>query len=137
MYKDIPLTSSTKAETQFDSSSSESPIIHLDENGDGTSDQDINPTSSLTGDEVFDQIPPQTTVELSGTKGTNEWYRSDVLVTLNPQDEASGSGIAKTEYSLDNGTTVNTYTKPFTISTEQINKLKFSCLLYTSPSPRD
>jgi pimeloyl-ACP methyl ester carboxylesterase len=125
LYKDIPLTSSTKAETQFDTSFNQFPIIHLDRNGDETIDQDINPSSSLIGDVVYDQIPPQTAIVLDGIKGNNGWYKSDVKITLNSQDDASGSGILKTEYSLDNGQTVNVYSEPFTVSTEIINKLKF------------
>ncbi|RPH70650.1 hypothetical protein EHM76_06505 [bacterium] len=48
-----------------------------------------------------------------------------MTVTLSPQDGGSGSGILKTEYSLDNGQTINVYSGPFVISTEKINKLKF------------
>jgi len=125
LYKDIPLTTSTKAETQFDTSSNQSPIIHLDEDGNGIIDQDINPSTNLTGNSVFDRTPPQTDIVLDGVKGNNGWYKSDVRVTLQAQDGASGSGILKTEYSLDNGQTVNIYSEPFTISAEKINKLKF------------
>ncbi|MBF8249579.1 MAG: Esterase [Candidatus Levybacteria bacterium] len=124
LYKDIPLTILTKAETQFDTTSNTSPIVHLDENGNGII-QDVSPTSNLTGDAVLDQTPPQTSIQLSGVLGNNGWYKSDVVVTLNPLDEASGSGILKTEYSLGNGAIVNIYTEPFIISAEKINKLKF------------
>ncbi len=125
LYKDIPLTTSTKAETQFDTSFNQSPIIALDEDGNGTIDQNINPSANLTGNAIFDQTPPQTVIILDGIKGNNDWYRSDVVIVLDSQDGASGSGILKTEYSLDNGLTVNTYTEPFIISAEKINKLKF------------
>lgn len=125
LYKDIPLEISTKAETHLDTSSGTSPTIYLDENGDGIIDQNIDQSSNLTGDAVFDQISPKTNAQISGTLGNNNWYTSNVLVTLIAEDEASGSGILKTEYSLDNGQTVNIYTQPFVISTERINKLKF------------
>ncbi len=124
LYKDVPLTNATKAETQFDTSSGTSPVIQLDENGNGII-QNINPSSNLTGNAVFDQTLPQTDIQIYGTLGNNGWFRSDAVVTLIPQDDASGSGILKTEYSLNNGAIVNIYTEPFTISTEKINKIKF------------
>jgi triacylglycerol esterase/lipase EstA (alpha/beta hydrolase family) len=124
LYKDIPLTISTRAEVHFDTSSDQSPIIRLDEDNNGVI-TDINPTSNLTGNAISDQTPPQTGISLEGIKGNNGWYKGNVKVALNSQDEASGSGILKTEYSLDNGQTINIYTEPFTIYTEKINKLKF------------
>lgn len=125
LYKDIPLKTSTKAEAQLDTSSSQSPIIQLDEDGNGTVDQNIDPTANLTGNAVYDQTPPQTTISLDGTKGNNDWYTSDVKVTLQANDETSGSGINKIEYSLDNGQSVQAYTQPFTVSQEGITKIKF------------
>jgi len=124
LYKNIPLTSSTSAGAQLDTLSSQPPIMRLDENGNEII-QNISPSSNLTGDVVYDQIPPKTNIQISGLLGNNGWYRSNVIVTLIPQDDSSGSGILKTEYSLDNGQTVNTYIGPFVISTEKINKLKF------------
>jgi hypothetical protein len=79
----------------------------------------------LYGDSVYDQIPPRTGIALDGVLGNNGWYKSDVIVTFKPQDEATGSGILKTEYSLDNGQTVINYSGPFVISSEKVNNLKF------------
>lgn len=126
LYKDIPLESSTKAEAQVDTASSAAvPVVHLDEDGNGTIDQDVEPTSNLTGDAIFDKTVPQTTAVLDGVKGINDWYRSDVKVTLQAKDETGGSGILRTEYSLDNGATVNIYTEPLVFSSEKISKIKF------------
>ena len=68
--------------------------------------------------EPGDTIPPITTIELSSLKGNGDWYRSDVTVGLTAVDNPGGSGVAKTEYSLDGGGTWQTYTSPFTITTE-------------------
>ena len=38
---------------------------------------------------------------------------------------SNGSGVAQIEYSLNNGQTINIYTKPFTVTSEEITKLKF------------
>ncbi len=75
-------------------------------------------TGVASNNESGDTIPPITTIELSGLKGNRDWYRSDVTVGLTAVDNPGGSGVAKTEYSLDGGGTWHTYTSPFTITTE-------------------
>lgn len=127
LYKDIPLTENTKAETTFNSSE-EPPILLVDEDGNETTDFEVSSSSVLAGHVVFDQIPPQTLMELSGVEGLNGWYKSDVIVALIPQDEENGSGILKTEYVLDGEEAINVYTEPFAISAEKINKLKFKSI---------
>lgn len=57
MYENIPLTNLTKAEAKFNTSSSQSPIVYLDKDGNGTTDQEINPS--------VNQIPTPTPVILS------------------------------------------------------------------------
>ena len=44
LYRDVPLTNLTKAETQFDTASNQFPVLHLDKDGNGTTDEDINAT---------------------------------------------------------------------------------------------
>lgn len=100
-------------------------MLNLDANGDDVKDLQVSATSTLEGAAAYDQTPPKTTIALDGIKGNNGWYKSDVTVTLNTEDESSGSGILKTEYSLDNGHTIQVYTIPFTLSQEGTNKLKF------------
>ncbi|MFH1832817.1 MAG: hypothetical protein ABH816_01435 [Candidatus Levyibacteriota bacterium] len=125
LYKNVLLMQNTKAETTFDTTSSEPPILAVDSDGNGTIDREVNSTTVLEGNANYDQIPPKTTVNLTGTKGQNDWFSSNVKVELIATDEANGSGVQKTEYSLDNGQTIQTYTTSFTISTEGVNKLKF------------
>lgn len=67
-----------------------------------------------------DQSPPSTTMTLSGTQGTYNWYRSNVQVTLSPTD-TGGSGVALTRYSLDSGNSWYSYTSPFDVTTEGYN----------------
>jgi len=66
---------------------------------------------------TLDVTPPTTTLTTSGTHGTNDWYTSNVLVTLSAIDNVGGSGLPKTEYNLDNTAWIP-YTLPFTISDE-------------------
>ncbi|MBI4096129.1 MAG: alpha/beta hydrolase [Candidatus Levybacteria bacterium] len=125
LYSDMPLTADTKAETVLDTLSLEPPVLQIDQDGNGTIDKEEKPTAIIIGGSDFDHIPPRTAVGISGTKGNKSWYRSDVLVTLTAQDEASGSGVSKIEYSLDNGQTIQTYTEPFVVAREGRMKLQF------------
>ena len=63
----------------------------------------------------LDNTPPVTTIELSGTTGLNEWFISEVLVTLTATDD--NSGVDYTEYSFD-GINWLLYTGQFLIQTE-------------------
>lgn len=88
-----------------------------------TGDQDnlphVNPIET-SGEE--DTTPPITTISLSGTAGDNEWYVSDVEVTLAATDE--GGTVALTEYSLDEANW-STYSAPFEISEEDTSTVYF------------
>ncbi|MBI4089568.1 MAG: hypothetical protein HY424_02565 [Candidatus Levybacteria bacterium] len=125
LYKDIPLEKTTTGETEFNTTSNIPPVLRIDENGDGVTDNEISQSSNLGGEAIYDETLPTTDFQIYGTLGNSGWFKSDVEVTLIPQDESTGSGILKTEYSLDNGETVNVYDGPFIITEEKINKLKF------------
>lgn len=73
---------------------------------------------------IIDIAPPTTTIALSGTLGNNDWYTSDVQVTLTATDNEGGSGVKNTEYSFD-GTDWNLYTSPFTIKNEGANTVYY------------
>jgi len=70
-----------------------------------------------------DRIPPITRMELHGLPGNKGWYCSDVMVELTAIDDTGGSGVAKTEYSLDDGKTWHSYSTPFTIALEGKNTI--------------
>jgi hypothetical protein len=63
---------------------------------------------------AFDTTQPTTSATLTGTKGGDGWFTTSVTVTLAAADGADGSGVAKTEYSLDN-VTWQIYSSPFVI----------------------
>jgi hypothetical protein len=69
-----------------------------------------------------DLIAPTTVATPTGTLGTNNWYTSNVLVTLTATD--TESGIASTSYSLNGGAWLS-YTTPFTITTEGTTTLRY------------
>jgi len=72
----------------------------------------------------LDKTPPVTTKTLEGTKGTNDWYISDVTVTLSAFDATSG--VKEIHYILDSGTeiVVSGDTTTFTISTDGTHSLE-------------
>lgn len=61
-----------------------------------------------------DYFPPETTVEVIGTKGQNSYYISPVSISLNAVD--GHSTIDYSEYSLDEGQTWNRYVQPILIN---------------------
>jgi len=72
-------------------------------------------TDSATAAVVADSEFPLTTASLSGTSGSNGWYRSSVKVTLTATDPLSG--VAKTFYRVDGGSWT-VYSSPVTVSGE-------------------
>ncbi|MGB9082267.1 MAG: LamG domain-containing protein, partial [Desulfuromonadaceae bacterium] len=66
---------------------------------------------------AFDTTQPTTSATLTGTKGNDGWYTTSVTVTLVAADGTDGSGVAKTEYSLDN-VTWQTYSAPLVLDKE-------------------
>ena len=82
----------------------------------------VNANLAINFSEPPDQSAPITTISLSGTPGNPGWYLSDVEVTISATD-TGGSDVAEIRYSLDGGETWNTYTSPFTITTEGITHL--------------
>src|SRR3989475_7860695 len=65
---------------------------------------------------LVDTIPPTTFIWLSGTRGANGWYTSNVTVALNATDATSG--VATTSYRIDGGTWL-AYTGPFVLGDGQ------------------
>ena len=61
----------------------------------------------------IDVDSPSTSYSLSGTLGSNNWYRSSVTVSLSASD--SHSGVASTKYKIDGGGWQD-YTGAFTVS---------------------
>jgi subtilisin len=77
----------------------------------------INIVQALSFTEPPDQSTPTTTISLSATMGQNNWYVSDVTLTITATD-SGGSGVAVTEYSLDGAATWQTYTAPLVFSND-------------------
>jgi hypothetical protein len=100
-------------------------------------------TTMLVGDEVAgndqktktllmhapDDIPPVTTHEFTGTMGEDDWYVSDVTITLTAEDpvEKGGkwaSGVNNTYISID-GAAFELYTEPVIIADDGEHTLEY------------
>lgn len=74
--------------------------------------------------ERVDTVSPTTTADLTGDKGVNNWFRSDVELHLNSQDNEGGLGVDYTMYKLD-GSDWEIYTAPITLADEGHHKIEF------------
>ncbi|MFW9964723.1 MAG: OmpL47-type beta-barrel domain-containing protein [Candidatus Sifarchaeia archaeon] len=81
------------------------------------------PTVTLfTESEDSDTTPPTTTIIADGQQGFENWFKSDVQITLSAIDDISG--IAFTEYSFDNENWY-TYTDSFIVTNEGYTTIFF------------
>lgn len=98
LYKDVPLTSSTKAETAFDTNSQIPPTLKIDQDGNGTVDLNVEKFSVLTGDANFDHTPPQISFDVSPKiiwPPNNKMV--DINITGNIRDQNPYQTIIKVE----------------------------------------
>ncbi|MDO8566232.1 MAG: hypothetical protein Q7S04_03555 [Candidatus Moranbacteria bacterium] len=124
-FSGIPSSADTQATMDFsDGTIADASALTVDYDGNGTADFSLEPSPGETV--LFDITPPVTTASVTGTTGTNDWYMSDVSITLTAQDEANGSGVAETTYSLDNGVNWRTYTAPVVISQEGATSILYA-----------
>jgi len=115
-FNEVPLIS-TSSSIQILTNSQES-IMQIDQDGDGVFEDRRESDSILDKEKSQDLEKPVTSIDLVGEQGDNNWYKSDVEVTLSSQDNEGGAGILKTEYSLDNGQNWLAYQQPFIVSQE-------------------
>lgn len=73
--------------------------LFVDDNGDGITDRILEPTVILDESQSADTEAPVLTHEIKGAVGQNDWYSSDVEVTLSAQDGISG--VNRVLYSYD------------------------------------
>ncbi|RSM72693.1 PKD domain-containing protein [Actinoplanes sp. ATCC 53533] len=76
------------------------------------------------GAEQTDTTAPVTGAKVSGTP-VQGWYTGPVTVTLTADDEAGGSGVAGTEYRLDDATAWTAYTAPLPVGGDGTHQVRF------------
>jgi hypothetical protein len=124
-FFELPVTLSTTGEVIFDGINLDQALIQLDHNDDGVVDEEFSPDSVLDETQAQDLTPPTTTLSLTGVQGDNDWFVSEVEVSLEAVDNAGGVGVLETRYSLDSGQNWQTYTEPFIINEEGIHTLQY------------
>ena len=90
-------------------------LMNIDTDGDGTFDNQILPIVLPDPDASNDIMPPVTTIDIEGTLGTDDWYVSDVTVTLSATD-TGGSGLLATRYQFADDATFTDYNAPLQIT---------------------
>lgn len=90
----------------------------------GSTDNAGNVESRKSVDVWVDATAPTTTSSVSGTAGTNGWYRSSLVVTLSATDATSG--VASTGHQLPGETTWRPYTAPFTVEGQGTRCFKYN-----------
>ncbi|MEK9151120.1 MAG: hypothetical protein AAB547_00640 [Patescibacteria group bacterium] len=123
-FSAIPASPDTEVTMNFSDGTIEnaSPLT-VDYDGDGTTDFSLAPKPGETV--TIDTLAPTTTATLSGTVGSNDWYTSDVTVTLSAADNEGGSGVEKIEYSIDSSAMWSMYAEPFIISKEGVTDVRY------------
>lgn len=81
---------------------------------------------STESTEPTDTTAPVTSATVTGSgEPVDGWYAEEVTVTLSAVDEEGGSGVAATEYSLDDDAGWTAYTSPVTVTGEGSHVLRF------------
>lgn len=80
LYKDVPLTASTKAEATFDTNSSIPPTLHVDQDGNSTTDFNIERFSILEGNANYDYTSPKISFDVSPK---TIWPPNNKMVNVN------------------------------------------------------
>ena len=82
----------------------------------------VAPQQVVTGQFRPDYTAPVTSASIGGTPGQNQWWRSNVTVTLSVNE--TGHGVRNTSYRVDGGP-YSIYTGPFTITGDGTHLLEY------------
>ncbi|MBF8250141.1 MAG: hypothetical protein HW400_742, partial [Candidatus Levybacteria bacterium] len=96
LYDNIPLTSNTKGELTLNTLFSDSPIIHIDENGDGKFDKDINVEGFQTPTPISSQSPSSSSGQSSFPNQSNQ-NQVTPEITISPIAFLESNNSEKTE----------------------------------------
>jgi len=111
-----------------DGSTGSGEVVHHTYSNNGEYTVTLNVTDDSGGYDTdtcnvtVDTMPPTTTINVSGNKGNDEWYKSNVTITFHANDNLSG--VKETYYRIDN-ISWNKYTTSITISDEGTHLIEF------------
>jgi pimeloyl-ACP methyl ester carboxylesterase len=115
VYKSMMMSGNSYAYMYFDPNSPAGSFF-VDQDGDGTYDEQVGVQAVLDGQQSTDSIAPKTTISIQGTPTGTGWYEGMVQVAITAEDNPGGVGVDRIEYSFDNGQTVQEYTGPFILN---------------------
>ena len=126
-YNQIPITTfKTNVEmTVMDNQTDYT--MKVDQDGDQIFEATAQPSSILDEQGSADLAKPETSINISEPQGNDNWHTSPVQISFTASDEG-GSGILKTEYSLDNGQTWQAYTDAINIDKQGANKILYKSI---------
>jgi hypothetical protein len=86
-----------------------------------------SPNSQNSTNHCTDFTAPTVTSNLAGTLGQNNWYTSNIQVTLSAQDNDGGTGVKNVQYHLGSGNweIINGASANFTINTEGVTTVQY------------
>ncbi|MBI2459356.1 MAG: hypothetical protein HYV53_02260, partial [Parcubacteria group bacterium] len=117
-YNQVPLNSSSAVARLQINNGQSSGNLELDQNGDQIFETTVEPSATLNQAEAADLIKPETQISLAGSLGNNDYYISTTTAILTAADNQGGSGILKTEYSIDNGQSWRNYQDPIILNSD-------------------
>lgn len=113
VFVELPIQENAIATMALDPNADFSTLrLAVDLNADGTPETELSPSSILNPREIEDLSRPSTTISTEAIRDNFGRETDSLRVTLTATD--SGTGILKTEYSLDEGITWQLYATPFT-----------------------
>lgn len=122
VFNDVPVNPASVVNLEISDQSLDNALL-LDPDGAGNT-QTVQATAVLSGDATLDLVAPTTTLATTGIIGQNGWFRSNVSVSLSASD--GQSGVLDTFYSLDGGSTFQTYIGPILLTTEGTTTIPYS-----------
>jgi hypothetical protein len=101
-YREVPIFPGATAQLVI---SEEDPydLLEIEFPDEESESLEFSPTAVLTGEEMEDITPPQTTISLSGEETEPMIFLGTSTIALSAEDNAGGSGVLLIEYKLDGG----------------------------------
>ncbi len=120
-YSNLPVSTATAATVTLAADVSNT-VLQVDQNGTG-SFSPVTASAVLDSTQAADITLPISTISISGSTTGTDRYQTSATVSLSSTDD--NAGVLKTEYSLNNGSTWNTYSNSFIITTLGSNTVQY------------
>ena len=120
-YSDIPVSEASAATVTLADSISNT-VLQVDQNGTNNFTP-VSVSAILDSTQSADITKPTSTITVSGSSLGGDRYQTAATVNLASTDD--NAGVLKTEYSLNNGSTWNTYSNSFIITALGSNTIQY------------